>query len=33
VTRLTVHRYLNRERSPGQRARTMVGPFEELVPS
>lgn len=31
VTRLTVRRYLNGERVPGQRARTMVDPFEEFA--
>ena len=31
VTRLTVRRYLNGERIPGQRARTVADPFEEFV--
>jgi transposase len=31
VTRLTVRRYLNGERVPGQRARTVVDPFEEFA--
>jgi transcriptional regulator with XRE-family HTH domain len=31
VTRLTVRRYLSGERVPGQRARTMVDPFEEVA--
>jgi transposase len=30
VTRLTVRRYLNGERVPGQRARTVVDPFDEF---
>ncbi|MBO0885268.1 MAG: helix-turn-helix domain-containing protein, partial [Mycobacterium sp.] len=31
VTRLTVRRYLNGERVPGQRVRTVVDPFEEFA--
>jgi transposase len=31
VTRLTVRRYLNGERVPGQRARSAVDPFEEFA--
>jgi predicted transcriptional regulator len=31
VTRLTVRRYLNGERVPGQRARSVVDPFEEFA--
>lgn len=31
VTRLTVRRYLNGERTPGQRARTIADPFEEFA--
>jgi transposase len=31
VTRLTVRRYLNGERTPGQRARSGVDPFEEFA--
>ena len=31
VTRLTVRRYLNGERTPGHRARTVADPFEEFA--
>jgi transposase len=31
VTRLTVRRYLNGERTPGQRARSVADPFEEFA--